>query len=171
MQEVIEASELPERHWYAEKEPASEELGDEGERGAEDNDEEEAAVAGQTRSISFTEFLEQVVGSAKIYGQIVRANTGNSTIDRHLTNLRRIKFVQSYGFLMALYAGGCSDEDFAKVLGLTEAFLLRRHVCRERSNENETLFAKMCGIGKSNPLPEVIDAFRRLCPTDDKLPT
>ena len=80
MQEVTEASELPERHWYAEKEPASEEVGDEGEGGAEDNDEEEAAEAGQTPSISFTEFLEQVVRSAKIYGQIVRANTGNSTI-------------------------------------------------------------------------------------------
>ena len=168
MQEVTEASELPERHWYAEKEPAFEEVGDEGQGGAEDKDEEEAAEAGQTPSISFTEFLEQVVGSAKTYGQIVRANTDNSTIDRRLTNLRKIKFVQSHGFLMALYAGGCSDEDFAKVLGLTEAFLLRRHICRERANENETLFAKMCGISKSNPLPEVIDAFRRLCPTDDK---
>ena len=168
MQEVTEASKLPERHWYAQEEPTPEGEEDEGEGGAEDSDEEEEAAAGQPSTVSFAEFLEQVVGSAKIYGQIVHANTGNSTIDRHLTNLSRIKFVQSYGFLMALRAGGGSDENFAKVLALTEAFLLRRHICRERSNENETLFAKMCGISKSTPLPEVIDAFRRLCPTDDK---
>ena len=69
---------------------------------------------------------------------------------------------------MALRTGGCSDEDFTKVLALTESFLLRRHICRERSNENETLFANMCGIDKSDPLPEVIENFRRLCPNDDK---
>ena len=166
MQEVTESSELPERHWYAKKEPTPEEGEDEG--GAEDSDEEEAAEAEQTPTVAFAEFLEQVVESAKIYSHIVHANTGNSTIDRRLTNLRRIQFVQSYGFLMALCAGGCSDENFAKVLALTEAFLLRRHICRERSNENDTLFARMCGINKSNPLPEVIDAFRRLCPTDEK---
>ena len=168
MQEVTEASKLPEHHWYAEEEPTSEGGEDDGEGGFEDSDEEEVTEAGTTPSVPFVEFLEQVVRSAKIYGQIVHANTGNPTIDRSLTNLRRIKFVQSYGFLMALRAGRCSDEHFAKVLALTEAFLLRRHICRERANENETLFAKMCGIGESNPLPEVADAFRRLCPANNK---
>ena len=163
MQEVREASKLPERHWYAE-----EELTSDGGEEADEGGEEEVAEPRQTPSFSFAEFLEQVVGSAKIYGQIAHANTGHPTIDRHLTNLHRIKFVQSYGFLMALRSGGCSDEDFAKVLALTETFLLRRHICRERSNENETLFARMCGIDKSNLLPEAIDEFRRLCPHDDR---
>ena len=168
MQEVTEATELPEHRWYVEEEPIPEEEEDEGEGIAGDSDEEAAAEAGQTSTVSFAKFLDHIVSSAKIYGQIVHANTGNSSIDRRLTNLRRINFVQSYGFLMALYAGECSDKDFDEVLAVTEAFLLRRHICRERANENETLFSKMCGIDKSNPLPDVIDSFRRLCPKDDK---
>ncbi len=167
MQEVTEASKLPERHWYAEDEPTHEEGGDEGNSSIEDVDEEEAANHANL-TISFTEFLEQLVESSNIYSQIVHANTGHSMIDRRLTNLRRIKFGQSHGFLMALYARGCTDRDFENVLKVTETFLLRRHICRERANENETLFARMCGIGKTNPLPEVIDAFRQLCPNDDK---
>jgi len=112
--------------------------------------------------------LEQVVTSAKVFGHLVHAKTGNPTIDRHLRNLRMIKSIQTYGFLMAMRAGGCSDDEFAKILKLTEAFLLRRHICRERANDNETLFARLCGVAPSKPLPEVVEEFRRLSPTDEK---
>jgi hypothetical protein len=167
MQQVTEAAKLPERHWYSEESVEEE---DEAlpENGVENGDEHLAAEPTQVPTISFAAFLEQVVVSAKIYGQLVHSKTGQPTIDRHLRNLRMIKSIQTYGFLMALRANGCTDTTFVEILKLTEAFLLRRHICRERSNDNETLFARLCGVDPSNPLPKITEEFRRLCPLDDK---
>ena len=78
-----------------------------------------------------------------------------------------IKSVQTYGFLMHLRVGGCGDADFLKILRLTEALLLRRHVCRQRSNENETAYARLCGVDCGNPLPEVTTTYRQYSPSDE----
>ena len=168
MRQVAEAAKLPERHWYFDEDPVEDEGEEVAEAGVENSEEPPAAEAGKFPSISFAEFLEQVVASAKVYGQLVHAKVGNPAMDRHLRNLRMIKAIQTYGFLMALRAGGCSDDIFLTVLKLTEAFLLRRHICRERANDNETLFARLCGVLPSHPLNEVIQEFRRLCPSDEK---
>jgi hypothetical protein len=164
MKQVAEAVQLPERHWYSEEEPTEEET----EEGTENGEGQQPVVVEKLPRISFAEFLEQVGASAKTYGQIVNAKTGNPAIDRHLRNLRMIKSLQTYGFLMALRVGGCTDANFIKILKLTEAFLLRRHICRERTNENETLFARLCGVDCMNPLKEITEEFRRLCPSDEK---
>lgn len=168
MRQVTEAAKLPERHWYSDDVLSEEETDDGAETGLETSDDQPAEINFDGPTIPFAEFLEQVVASAKIYGQLVHSRTGKISIDRRLRNLRMIKSIQTYGFLMALRTNGCSDENFVEVLKLTESFLLRRHICRERSNENETLFARICGVSASNPLPEVIEEFRRYCPSDDK---
>ena len=64
--------------------------------------------------------------------------------------------------------GGCSDANLETILRLTKSFMLRRHTCRERANENEIVFARLCGVDCSNPVKEVIEEFRRYCPTDDR---
>ncbi|UQR64290.1 HNH endonuclease family protein [Bradyrhizobium sp. C-145] len=79
-----------------------------------------------------------------------------------------IKATQTSGFLMHLRVGGCDDKQFREVLKLTESFVLRRHVCRERSNDTETLFARLCGVDPKNPLEATKKAYRELCPTDEK---
>lgn len=164
MKQVAEAARLPERHLYFEGESAEEEA----EEGAENGEEQQPSLVEELPRITFADFLDQVIASAETYGQLVNAKTGNSAMDRHLRNLRKIKSFQTYGFLMALRVGGCSDTNFAKILNLTEAFLLRRHICRERANENETLFARLCGVDCSNPLPKINEEFRLLCPSDEK---
>jgi hypothetical protein len=80
-----------------------------------------------------------------------------------------IKSLQTYGFLTALRVGGCSIGHFNTILQLTEAFLLRRHICRERANENKSAFASLCGIDYENPLKKVTDEFQRLSPSDEAL--
>ncbi|KJF74617.1 hypothetical protein [Agrobacterium arsenijevicii] len=65
-----------------------------------------------------------------------------------------IKATQAYGFLMHLRVGSISDATFIKVLKLTENFLVRRHVCRERTNETETLFAQGLMAHMFEPGPE-----------------
>jgi len=167
---VAEADKLPERHWYSEDgdEAESEDDDTEGE-GSEtiDSNGVDADIK-PTETMSFADFLDNLVRNAKAFAEVALAKTGNATFDRHLRNLRLIKSIPTYGFLMALRVGGCADGDFGKILRLTESLMTRRHICQERTTDNDRMFAKLCGVDPKNPLPEVIAAFRAFCPSDDK---
>ncbi len=171
MNQVVEAKQLPERHWYLSDEDTPDELDDDSvESGESPNpaDDEDAENTDYGHRIEFCQFLEHMADCARVYGEIVRGDTCNPQIDRHLRNLKMIKSVQTYGFLMQLRIGKCPDTKFREVLKLTEAFMLRRHTCRLRSNENEAIFARLCGVDYSNPLPEVKFAYREYSPSDER---
>src|SRR5690606_13278029 len=122
---------------------------DDDQDGVEDDDSmsnEAVQLGNDNPTVGFVEFIDRIVRAARVYGEIVRARTGNARIDRRLRSLRMIKSIQTYGFLMALRTQNCSDNDFEEILRLLEGFLLRRHICRERSNDNETLFGRLCGV-------------------------
>jgi hypothetical protein len=163
MGQVLEAKELPERHLYADPADVPEE---------EPETEEESVVAevdaASIGQVNFKDFLERLVLSAKIYGELVLVKTIDAETNRHLRNLKMIKAVQTYGFLMHLRAGRCTKKHFREVLKLTESFVLRRHVCRERSNETEALFARLCSVSPADPAQKTREAYRELCPTDEK---
>lgn len=163
MSQVIEAAALPERHLYADPDEPDEDDADDV-VGAP----EEALAVKITDKISFKDFLSQLVQSTKVYGELVLVKSSDPATNRHLRNLRMIKAVQTYGFLMHLRVGGCTDKHFREILRLTESFVLRRHVCRERSNETEALFARMCGTNPAAPVHATKNAYRELCPPDDK---
>ncbi|CAN7528639.1 MULTISPECIES: DUF262 domain-containing protein [Aminobacter] len=163
MNEVIEAKALPDRHLYVDEEQTDEEEPNEE---AEIDDVEIPEQDGE--QIPFAKFMERLVVSSKVFGQLVLVKTGNKQIDRHLRNLRMIKSAQTYGFLMHLRVGGIADKAFVQILKLTESFVLRRHICRERSNETETLFARLCEVEPTNPLVATKKAYRDACPTDEK---
>jgi len=169
MRQVAEAAALPERHLYADEDETEEEGPNDvsGDAGANESSIELAASGSTTDTISFSSFLARVVQYARVYGELVLATTDNARTNRHLRNLRMIKAVQTYGFLMHLRVGGCPDKLFREVLKLTEGFVLRRHVCRERANETEALFARLCGVNPQNPLPTTREQYRELCPSDD----
>lgn len=162
MGQVLEAKALPERHLYADPEEATEEDSENGEIIVTEVD---AASIGQ---VNFKDFLARLVLSAKIYGELVLVKTNDAETNRHLRNLKMIKAVQTYGFLMHLRVGGCTKQHFREVLKLTESFVLRRHVCRERSNETEALFAKLCAVSPKDPVQKTRDDYRELCPADEK---
>lgn len=163
MTRVEEAGSLPDRHNYPDLEDQDEEEGgDNNETQSVDDD------VDRIEKVSFSKFLSRLVNCAKNYSEVVQAKTGDRRIDRHLRNLRMIKAVQTYGFLMHLRAGGCEDKPFREILKLTENFVLRRHVCRERANETEALFARLCDADPKNPLERTKRAYRDLCPSDEK---
>ena len=163
MSQVVEAAALPERHLYADPDESDE---DDADDSTENPD--EALVVKITDKVPFKDFLSRLVQSAKVYGGLVLVKTSDPATNRHLRNLRMIKAVQTYGFLMHLRVGGCTDKHFREILRLTESFVLRRHVCRERSNETEALFARLCGTNPAAPVQATKDAYRELCPADDK---
>ena len=144
MNEVKEAARLADRHLYIDVEA------DEPDEVSEVSD--LLLKSGQKPQETFKHFLRRVVTSAEIFGKLVLAKTGDTVIDRHLNNLRMIKAAQSYGFLMRLRVIGVDGKQFLAVLKLTENLMLRRHICRERTNETETLFAGLCGCDSSTAL-------------------
>ncbi|MEH2510156.1 hypothetical protein V1291_001510 [Nitrobacteraceae bacterium AZCC 1564] len=163
MKQVAEAAKLPDRHNYPDAEDDDEDEVGNGEESSNGD-----ADPTRTEAVSFRDFLSRLVQCAKCYGEIELARTKDLRINRHLRNLRMIKAAQTNGFLMHLRVGGCDDKKFREVLKLTESFVLRRHVCRERSNETESLFARLCGVDPKNPLEMIKKAYRELCPTDEK---
>jgi Protein of unknown function DUF262/Protein of unknown function (DUF1524) len=164
MNDVVEAANLPDRHLYAyeEEEEEADDLAEVAE--GEDVPLKRDASA----KVGFKAFINRVVQNAKAFGDLVLAKTGDKKIDRHLLNLRMIKAAQTYGFLMYLRVGGADDKQFVNVLKLTEGFILRRHICRERANETETLFAKLCTADPKNAVAETRKAYREACPPDDR---
>lgn len=166
MSSVQEAKLLPDRHLYIDV--RAEDDDDEEVDTQQELDTSEALSVSGTDTVPFNLFLARLVKSAEVYSQLVLARTGVKTVDRRLRNLKMIKAVQTYGFLTHLRVGGCSDKNFLAVLKLTESFVLRRHVCRERSNETEALFARMCDIDAMDPLSGVREAYRGLSPSDEK---
>lgn len=165
MSQVAEAAALPERHLYADPVEMED---DEGEEVAEVEGPAPLQAPSNTIQVSFTSFLARLVMSAKVYGELVLVRTGDQRIDRHLRNLRMIKAVQTYGFLMHLRVGNCPDKLFLEILKLTESFVLRRHVCRERANETEALFARLSSVNPMSPVVPTREAYRTLCPSDEK---
>ncbi len=163
MSQVDEAAALPERYLYVDPDEVND---DESEDGTENVNIEVESVSAD--KVCFKDFLARLVLSAKIYGELVLVKTVDVDTNRHLRNLKLIKAVQTYGFLMHLRAGNCSKNNFREILKLTESFVLRRHVCRERSNETEALFAKLCAVNPANPVQATRDAYRELSPLDDK---
>ncbi len=163
MSQVVEAAALPERHLYADPIEPDDEDGDEPPDGSA-----AATAPEQAHQVSFGEFLTRLVQCAKVYGELVLVKTADARINRHLSNLRMIKAVQTYGFLMHLRVGGCPDKLFREVLKLTESFVLRRHVCRERANETEALFARLSVVNPVTPVEATREAYRALCPSDEK---
>jgi hypothetical protein len=173
MNEVAEALDLPERQRYIidGDAPEPDEGDDSGNDPADDPDHagpDAPLPVPPAQRIAFADFLEDLVTRGKLYAQVVRAATGKEAVDRRLRNLRMIKAVQTYGFLAHLRASGCSDNDFERVLQLTEGFLIRRHVCRMRANETEAAYAKLCGVDAANPLPEVTQTYREYSPSDER---
>lgn len=166
---VQEAQTLPDRNWYA-SENDDEEEDDDTEVDTDISDGNEIEIDGSLSvpRISFREFIGAIVNSARIYRELHKGDTGTPSIDRRLRNLALIKAVQSYGFLMSLRVRGCNDKNFEKVLKMTEALILRRHICKDRSNETEQLFGKLCGLNPDSPLQELSIQFREFSPPDER---
>lgn len=166
--QVKEAKTLPEQHLYVDVDDSYDDDGD------QNVDEQVTKVKPLTqeipakRAVTFKKFLEILVAYARVYGELVRANTSDALINRHLANLKKIRAAQTYSFLMHLRMNGCTDKNLRSVLKLTESFILRRHICKERTNETEVLFASMCSIDPADPVAKVRAHYKELCPTDEK---
>lgn len=167
MLRVAEAESLPDRHVYFDDAEEDEDSDDSVDPAEAEDTEGMEPVDGNER-MPFVEFMAHIVKCARTYGEVVRGQTGNATIDRRLRNLRLIKAQPTYGFLMSLLVNGCESGTFGNVLRLTEAVLIRRHTCKMRTSVTDRVFANLCRVNPQDPLPEVRTTFRELSPPDEK---
>lgn len=167
MNQVLEASTLSDRHVYADGDDDGAAVEADDVELNSDGDAGEIEVVYSVKC-SFEDFVAHLVVCAKNYSELVLAKTSSVSINRHLRNLKMIKAAQTYGYLMHLRVGGCSDKNFNEILKLTESFVLRRHICRERANETESLFAHLCAVDPHDAVSKTKEEYRELCPSDDK---
>jgi len=167
MTTVTEAHSLPERAWYPDENG--------GEEDEETSVDEDVTVDDESFSslseITFEQLLDSLTATAKCYREILLGATANAEVNRRLRNLRLINATQAYPFLVALRMGKCNELDFLRVLKLTEGFMLRRHICREKSNENETIFAGLCATDPQNPACSVLATYAIHSPSDERFLT
>ena len=176
MQTVKEAETLPDRGWYcdihgAENSGDDEDIGEENEGEGVDElveTEEDGAEDIQLEKCTFENFLRKILKYSKAYKEVVLVRTSSPILDRHLRNLKLIRAKPAYGFLMLMRAEKIEDKVFQQVLRLTESFLMRRHVCRERTGENEVVFAKACAIKIDDSLINNLKVLYRTYSADDE---
>jgi hypothetical protein len=166
MERVAEAEGLPERAFYVD-DMDDDDSPDDG-VSVEEKEVTRAHTGTAHPRVRFKSFLRELALAAETYSQIVLATTGKGQLDRHLHNLQMVKASQAYAYLMHLRIGGCNDRRFLVVLKLTESFLLRRHICRERTNETERLFAKLCSVDPESPVVKTKRAYREASPGDSR---
>jgi hypothetical protein len=167
---VSEAKQLREHHWFTSEDDQEDvDPDDDADEEADDRDEQETEAddTPEFERVPLRDFLQSMVEHATKYREIHNASTGKPRIDRRLRNLRLIRALQSYPFLLFLRVNNVSDRDFENILKLTEALVLRRHICKERANESEQMFASLTRADPGKILATVKKTFRELSPPDD----
>ncbi len=88
--------------------------------------------------------------AADIYSKIQRANFDDDEINRRLINLKKIRSVASYTFILNLMQRGVANNDVLEILRMIEIFMLRRNVAEYRTSELEDIFVALTKLPDAN---------------------
>jgi uncharacterized protein with ParB-like and HNH nuclease domain len=88
-------------------------------------------------------FAKRLRLAADIYGKIQCACFDDDDINRRLINLKKIRSVASYTFILNLMQRTLSNNDILEILRMIEIFMLRRNVAEYRTNELEDIFVAL----------------------------
>lgn len=108
----------------------------------------------KTSKFSITDFLERLERLSVTYRKVSFATHELPKINRCITNLNNILSKSSYIFLMHFLQNEKYPlKEKLTVLKYIETLMLRRHICEERTSENDDIFSKMVPfIGDDNIL-------------------
>ena len=121
-------------------------------------------------------FLDDLINSSKIYRQIVIDGFGNNTLTKELTNLKKIEATPTYSFLLAFITKMDMDKEVelkkvVKVIKVLQTFMIRRHICKERTGELDDIFSNLCDVDCNDTDQLVLNVKQRLqkyYPDDNK---
>jgi uncharacterized protein with ParB-like and HNH nuclease domain len=93
----------------------------------------------------------EVVNKIKITEYVRQLRQAAKGINQRLENLKKIKSTQTHSFLLHMFQrDGLNEKVLLKILENLESFMMRRHICGDRTNELEHLFPKLTLISASN---------------------
>jgi len=147
-------------------------------KGDEDDDEdlEDVAVTGDEEEtpevsikVKLTDFTKTLRQSAELYADLLNGKTQSGKVNRHLNNLWDIRAFPAFTWLLDMFGREhLNEKTCIRLLKALEAFMMRRHICGERTNELETIFAHLTGLPNENYEKAVLASLREYTPEDEE---
>ena len=110
--------------------------------------------------------------AADIYRQIQQATFADDELNRRLINLKKIRSVASYTFILNLMQrGGVGNNDVLEILRMVEIFMLRRNVAEYRTSELEDIFVALTKLPDENIVAATKQIFVDNMPSDEEFET
>lgn len=106
--------------------------------------------------------------AADIYSKIQRASFDDDEINRRLINLKKIRSVASYTFILNLMQRNVANNDVLEVLRMIEIFMLRRNVAEYRTSELEDIFVALTKLPNDGIVSAAKQVFIDNMPSDEE---
>lgn len=107
--------------------------------------------------------------AADIYRQIQTAAFNDEEINRRLVNLKKIRSVASYTFILNLMQrGNITTKDIVEILRMIEIFMLRRNIAEYRTAELEDIFVALTKLPDENIVATAKQIFVDNMPSDEE---
>ena len=117
-------------------------------------------------------FAKTLRKAADIYRQIQTAAFDDDEINRRLKNLKKIRSVASYTFILDLMQrGSVINNDVVAILRMIEIFMLRRNVAEYRTSELEDIFVALTKLPDENIVVSAKQIFVDNMPSDEEFET
>lgn len=113
-------------------------------------------------------FAKTIRLAADIYSKIQRASFDDDEINRRLINLKKIRSVASYTFILNLMQRGVANKDILEILRMIEIFMLRRNVAEYRTSELEDIFVALTKLPDENIVAATKQVFVDNMPSDEE---
>lgn len=113
-------------------------------------------------------FAKTVRLAADIYSKIQRASFEDDDINRRLINLKKIRSVASYTFILNLMQRGLANNDVLEILRMIEIFMLRRNVAEYRTSELEDIFVALTKLPDDNIIVATKQILTDNMPSDEE---
>ncbi|GAB3328202.1 DUF262 and DUF1524 domain-containing protein [Marivirga atlantica] len=119
--------------------------------------------------VDITIYLKEILNCAKTYAGVWNLSFSEDKLNSKLKDLRDIKSFPTYIFLMRFLQTDKPIQEKLLVLNLILILMLRRHICRRRTSENDIIFARILRIkDDSNFIETLKTEFLRYLPNDDE---
>jgi len=124
-----------------------------------------------TNKLDLKSFAKTLRLAADIYSKIQRASFDDDEINRRLINLKKIRSVASYTFILNIMQRGITNSEIFEILRMIEIFMLRRNVAEYRTSELEDIFVALTKLVNENIVAATKQIFVENMPSDEEFQT
>lgn len=111
-----------------------------------------------------SDFTIKLKNAAIVYSELIEASTGNTKIDRRLTDIKLFEASPSYTLLLKitplLKNGKLKEDQYLKVIDLIESFHIRWGICGQSTSRLNDIYNRICNkldIEKAAEIPDLVE--------------